>query len=71
MSKEELMFELEELLQVDGLTEDTVLSEVEEWDSMAKLSLMSFARKNFNKKLRTGELTEFKTVGDIVAALSE
>ena len=71
MSKEELLFELEELLQVENLAENTELAEVKEWDSMAKLSLMSYARKTFNKKITPKELTSFKTIGDIIVLLNE
>lgn len=71
MSKEELVYELEELLEVEKLEEDMVLAELEMWDSMAQLSLMSFARKQFDKKILVGELLGFKTVGDIIDCLMD
>ena len=70
MSKEELLLELAELLQVEELKEETELAEMQEWDSMAKLSLMSFARKSFDKKVSPKELTDLETVGDIVLLLN-
>lgn len=71
MSKEKLIFELEELLQVENLAENTVLAEMKAWDSMGKLSLMSYARKTFNKRISINELNSFKTIGDIIVSLNE
>ncbi len=68
MTNEEKMRLIEETLELDAntLTEDTVLSEVEEFDSMAKLSLIVMCDDEFGKKLSGEELRGFKTVKDIL-----
>ncbi len=70
MSREEFVKELEEILETEEeLTEQTVLDEIEEWDSLSKLSLMASAKKEFSKNLTAAMVREFKTVGDICDAL--
>ena len=58
MTNEEKMRLIEETLEMDAntLTEDTVLADVEEFDSMAKLSLIVMCDDEFGKKLSGEEL---------------
>ena len=66
MSREELVNELRELMETDEeINEATVLDDIEEWDSLAALSLMSFAKKEFDCTLTTDDIRGFKTVKDI------
>lgn len=68
MTNDEKMRLIEETLELDAntLTEDTVLADVEEFDSMAKLSLIVMCDDEFGKKLSGEELRGFKTVKDIL-----
>ena len=68
MTNDEKMRLIEETLEMDAntLTEDTVLADVEEFDSMAKLSLIVMCDDEFGKKLSGEELRSFKTVKDIL-----
>ena len=68
MTNEEKMRLLEETLELDAnsLTEETVLADVEEFDSMGKLSLIVLCDDEFGKKLSGEELSGFKTVKDIL-----
>lgn len=68
MTNEEKMRLIEETLELDAnsLTEETVLADVEEYDSMAKLSLIVLCDDEFGKKLSGEELRSFKTVKDIL-----
>lgn len=67
MSKEKLIKKLEEILEMEEgeLEETTVLEDVEEWDSLAKLSLIAFVKKEFSISLTANQIKEFKTVADI------
>ncbi len=58
---------LEEILELDEgeLTPDMELSEVEEWDSIAKLALMAEVKKNWSRNLTVEKIKEFQTVKDI------
>ena len=71
MTNEEIICELEEAWELDAgtLKAGTVLSELDGYDSMAKLSLMAVA-DDHGKKLSSGTLATFKTVGDILSFLA-
>lgn len=68
MSDQEKIAMLEEAWEMEegSLSADTVLENVEEYDSMAKLSLIVLLDDEFGVKL-TGEVIKgFDTVGDIL-----
>ncbi len=68
MTNEEKIAMLEDMLELDGgtLAPETVLAEVEEYDSMAKLSLIVMMDEECGKKLTGEQIREFKTVQDIL-----
>lgn len=72
MNNEEKIAVLEEILDCDEgtLKMDTLLEEVEEWDSMTKLSLMAYVKKEFGHTLNIDDIVSFKTVEDICRALA-
>lgn len=67
MTIEEKIEMLEELMDVEPgtLKEDTILGDVEEWDSLSKLSLIAEAKKLFGLALTPEIIKEFKTVNDV------
>lgn len=68
MSIEEKIALLEETLDLDEgtLQADTVLEDVDEYDSMAKLALIVMFDEEFSKKVDGSVIKEFKTVSDIL-----
>lgn len=69
MTQEEKIALLEDMLELNKGTLDvnTELSSIEEYDSMAKLSLIVLFDDEFGKKLTGEKIREFKTIGDILA----
>ena len=67
MTMEEKIALLEDLMELDEgeLDMNTNLDDVEEWDSLTKLSLMATIKKLYNKAITVEELKNFKTVKDI------
>lgn len=67
MTLQEKIELIEEIMDVEEgtLTEDTVLDEVEEWDSLSTLSLTVEMKKRYSKNLTTDMIKGFVTVGDI------
>lgn len=65
---EEILELLEDIMDLDeGVLEfDTDLTELEEWDSLSKLSLMADIKKSYGKKITANEMSAFSTVKDIV-----
>ena len=49
------------------MTPETSLDTVEEWDSIAMLSLIAMLDEEFDKTITGKELKELKTVADILA----
>lgn len=68
MTQEEKIALLEDMLELDGgsLTPETELSSIEEYDSMAKLSLIVLIDEECGKKLTGEKIREFKTIQDIL-----
>ena len=71
MTNEEKIALLEDMLELEAgaLTPETELTSVDEYDSMAKLSLIVLFDDECGKKLTGEEIRTFKTVGDILAAM--
>jgi acyl carrier protein len=69
MTNQEKLNLIEDALEVaiNSLSEDTLLSDIPEYDSMAKLSIIVLCDEEFEKKLTGEQMREFITVGDIVA----
>lgn len=68
MTNAEKIALLEEAWELDEgtLTEETVLEELEEFDSMGKLSLIVLCDDEFGKKLPGDTIKSFQTVKDIL-----
>lgn len=59
---------LEETLELDegSLQPEMVLSEIEEYNSMAKLALIVLMSDEFEKKLTSDQIKKFITVQDVL-----
>lgn len=68
MTNQEKIAMLEETWELDEgtLAIDTVLTDVEEYDSMAKLSLIVLMDDEFELTLTGDMIKSFETVGDIL-----
>lgn len=69
MSKEEKLELLAETLDVEEITEETVLNDLDNWDSMTKLSLIVMFDDEFGKKITSDDIKSFVTVEDILACM--
>ena len=66
MTTEEFMVRLRDVLQTDAdLSTDTVLADLEEWDSLAQMATMSFLNRDFGVKTNIAELAALGTVADL------
>lgn len=73
MTEREKLALLEDMLELDegDLTLERELSDLDEYDSMAKLSLIVLMEDEFGVKLTGDVIKGFKTVGDIVALMNK
>ena len=72
MTTERKLELLEDMMELDSgtLKPDTVLTDVEEWDSMAMLSLIVLVDDECGKSLTSKEIKGFVTVQDILNYMS-
>jgi len=68
MTVKEKLNILEELLSIekDTLDENSLLEDIEEWDSMAVISLIAMFDGVFGKEIKSEEIKQFRTVKDII-----
>jgi acyl carrier protein len=68
MNIQRFLEELTEIMQLDEtITEDAVLAEFPEWDSMAYLGTISFFDIEFGKNVQIEELKKISTVAELFA----
>ncbi len=68
MNDKEKLNRLEELLDVDTdtLNPDMELRDIDQWDSMAVISVMAMYDEVFDKIVSASEVKHFKTINDIM-----
>lgn len=67
MTKSEFLNELNEIIQRDEqLVADEILEEIEEWDSMSVLGVMSMFDIEFSITITADDLRAAKTVQDLI-----
>ena len=73
MTEREKLALLEDMLELDegDLTADKALDDIDEYDSMAKLSLIVLMEDEFGVKLTGQMIKEFETVGDILKLMNK
>lgn len=73
MNKEAVLNMLAEILDVDldELIENTPLEKYEEWDSLAKLTIMAEVKKQVGFRLTQDHIKTFHTIGDIVSFMEK
>lgn len=73
MTNEEKITILEELMEVDEgtLTPETLLSNIEEWDSVSFLSFMAMMDEKFGKVVTGSEIKTKETISDLMALMEK
>ncbi len=72
MTRDEFLLELAELLEIDEVLHiDTSLQDMEEFDSLAIMSLIALIDDNFDMTVSGEKLGECGTVTDLIALIGE
>lgn len=67
MTINEFLSEMEDVLQTEEtLTPETVLRDLDDWDSLAIMSTMAFLQKKFNKVTTFKDYHNIVTMQDII-----
>lgn len=72
MNKQEKISLLEEIMDMEEgtLKEDIVLSDLDEWDSMSRLSVIVMMSDEFGKTISGEDVKKFVTVNDILEQMN-
>lgn len=57
--------------EVDSLNKDTHFNEIEDWDSLATISLLASCEKTFNVAISMTQVSKIETIGDLVNAIQK
>ena len=72
MTQQELLTHIQDALQRDeGLTPEMNLQELEEWDSLAIVSLISLYDTHFGISVTGNTLRDCQKVGDLITIVKE
>ena len=68
MTKQEFLEKFQTALQIENpISEETVLAELSEWDSLAMITTVAFLDKEFGVVSNFAEVQNMQTVKDIMA----
>lgn len=72
MNNEEKMELLAEMLELEAgdFDAETVLEDLDEWDSFARLSFMSLVDEHFGKLITSADIKSLKTIADLLRVMS-
>ena len=73
MTTNEKIVLLEEVMDVEAgsIAVDTNLDDIDEWDSLSILTLITEVKKRFDISLTTAQIREFKTIDDICKVIPD
>ena len=66
MNRDEFLIELEDALQVEkSISYETVLSDLDEWDSLSKMAVLALFDSKLGVKITFSDLENISTVEDL------
>lgn len=72
MTKIELLEKIAEALETEiVLSEDTIITDIEEWDSLSSLSIIALFDELFSYKINRSQLNNIKTIMDLIDPVAE
>ena len=72
MKKKELLIKIKDLLlRKDPINSSMKLSEIEEWDSLAIISIISLYDKNFSTVITVEKINKCETIKDLINLVSD
>ncbi len=63
---EQFLEKLAEILEVDSVKREDILTEFDEWDSLTLLSIIAAIDSDFNLNISAEQISSFTTVGDLL-----
>ncbi|MCR4851332.1 MAG: acyl carrier protein [Lachnospiraceae bacterium] len=75
MTREDILEQVTQILRDEfeddelEVTEETTAADVEDWDSLAHISLIHEVEQNFDIKFTLGEIQDFQNVGEMIDSI--
>lgn len=71
MTEQEKLIEIADILEVEPeeINKNSMLEDIETWDSVAILSFIAVMNDKFNKFPNAQEIRSYATVGDLMAVM--
>ena len=70
MTKEEFLVQMQDVLQTETeLKAETVLADLDEWDSLSIMATMAFLDKQFGVKMKLADFRGITVLGELMAKL--
>lgn len=70
MNEKDFMSKIREILDNESVTMDSVLADIDEWDSLSAVSFIAFANSSCGKMLMPDKVWECTTVRGLYSLLS-
>jgi len=73
MNKTQFLNDFEDILMVEKntLSNDVILNQIEEWDSLSRIALTAYLEEKFEIKTSEIELRKIETVSDILTIIND
>ena len=77
MTRQEILEQVTQIIRDEfeddeiEVTCETTAADVEDWDSLAHISLIHEIEKNFDIKFTLGEIQDFKNVGEMIDSIEK
>lgn len=67
MNEKDFMLKMKEILDNEDVTVDSVLADIEEWDSLSIITFAAFANSTLGKRVAPAEIRGCATIRDLFA----
>lgn len=64
-----ILNQIKDIVDDDSLTQNQKLEDIQDWDSLAKITFVSWVDQNLKITLYTQDLQECQTIADIISLL--
>lgn len=69
--RDKIFNQIKDIVDNETLTQDQNLEEIEDWDSLAKITFVSWVDQNLGITLYTHDMQQCQTIADVVSLLEE
>lgn len=68
---QKLITKLQDILEEDNITENNILEDFEEWDSLSIITVIAFVDKEYKVNLYSKDIKSARTVKDLITLIEQ